>query len=56
MKNSNLSQSHVLADEVNINLNMLRASMVDRICCHIDSAHVVTVNNRGQSERNMKFP
>jgi hypothetical protein len=50
------AQSHLLADEVNIDLSTLHASMVDMIYCHIDSAHVVTVNNRGRSETNMKFP
>lgn len=38
-----------------VDLNMLRVSMVDRVCCHVDTAHIVTVDNCGQGERNVKL-
>jgi hypothetical protein len=47
MKDPNLSQSHLLADEVSVNLSVLRAPMVDRVCYHIDNAHVFTIDDRG---------
>jgi hypothetical protein len=32
---------------VDVDLDMLRAPMMDRVCCHIDSTDVVTVDNGG---------
>ena len=45
MEDSNLSQCHLLADEVKVNLNMLRAPMVDGIGYNVDSGHIVSVDN-----------
>jgi hypothetical protein len=36
MEELKLSQCHLHADEVNFNLNMLRAPMVNWICYHVD--------------------
>jgi hypothetical protein len=55
MKNSNLPQGHLLADEVDVNLDMLRAPMMDRVGCHIDSTDVVTVDNGGVVQRDMEL-
>ena len=41
----NLSQGNLVADEVNVDLDVLRATMVDRISDHIDGANIVTVYN-----------
>ena len=43
MENPELSQSDLLADEVDVNLDMLRAAVVDRVGSHVDGAHIVTV-------------
>jgi hypothetical protein len=55
MKNSNLPQGNLLSDEVDVNLDMLRAPMMDRVGCHIDSTDVVTVDNGGGVQRDMEL-
>ena len=45
MEHPNLSQSNLIADEVNVDLDVLRAMMVDRISGHIDSANIVRVHD-----------
>ena len=55
MENSNLAESHILSDEVNVKLDVLGTAVVDRVGCHVDSADVVTVNDCGDLQRNMKF-
>jgi hypothetical protein len=35
-----------VVNEVNVDLAMLRAPVVDGVCCHIDNTHVVTCHNR----------
>jgi hypothetical protein len=44
MEDPNLPESHLLADEVNVDLDVLRAPMVNGVCCHVDSTDVVTIN------------
>jgi hypothetical protein len=55
MEDPKLSQCHLLADEVNVNLDMLRALMVNWICCHVDGTHVVTEDNCGRGEENVEL-
>jgi len=55
MKNPNLSQSHVLADEVNVNLDVLRSSMMNMIGCHINSTDIVTIDECSLREGYMKL-
>ena len=55
MENANLAESHLLTDEMDVDLNVLGTAMVDRVGCHIDSADVVTVDNCGDLQWNMKF-
>ena len=50
-----MSQGHLLVDKVGVNLNMLRALVVDWVGCHIDNAHIVTVDNRRRGKRDMKL-
>jgi hypothetical protein len=46
MEHPNLSQSNLLTDEVNIYLNMLRATMINGIGGHVDSTNIVAVDDR----------
>ena len=46
MEHPNLSQSNLLTDEVNIYLNMLRATMMNWIGGHVDSTDIVALDNR----------
>jgi hypothetical protein len=56
MKNLDLSKRHLLANEVNVNLYVLRVSVVvNRVGRHVDGTHVVTVDNGGGGESNMKL-
>ena len=55
MKNPNLSQGDLLTDEVNVNLNVLRATMMNGVGYHVDSADIVVVDNRRRSNGNMEL-
>jgi len=55
MKDTNFPQSNLLTDKVDVNLNVLRSSMVNWVSCHIDSTNIVTKDNRSLLERKMKF-
>jgi hypothetical protein len=46
MEHPNLSQSNLLTDEVNVDLNILRAAMMDRVGGHVDSTDIVAVDDR----------
>ena len=47
MENSNTTKCDVLPDEVNVELNMLRTAMVDRVGREVYGRDVVTIDNRG---------
>ena len=47
MQSTNLPESHLLANEVNVELNMLRTAMVDGVGGEVDGGDVVTVDDRG---------
>ena len=55
MKNPNLSQGDLLTDEVNINLNVLRATMMNGVGCHVDSADIVAVDNHRRSNGDVEL-
>ncbi|WVZ51873.1 LOW QUALITY PROTEIN: hypothetical protein U9M48_002974 [Paspalum notatum var. saurae] len=55
MEDPNLSQSHLLTNEVDIKLNMFRATVMDRIGCHVNCTNIVTINNGSLGDRNVKF-
>jgi hypothetical protein len=45
MEHPNLSQGNLVADKVNVDLDVLRATMVDMISGHIDGVNIVTVDD-----------
>ena len=55
MEHPNLTQGHLVADKVNINLDMLRATMMNRISHHIHSTDVVAVDDRRRRQGRMKL-
>ena len=55
MKHPDLSQSNLLMDEVNIYLNMLRATMMNWIGSHVDSTDIVAVDDRRRRDGCMKL-
>jgi hypothetical protein len=55
MEHPNLTQGHLVADKVNINLDMLRATMMNRISRHIHSTDVVAVDDRRRRQGRMEL-
>ena len=55
MKNSKITNGNPLPDEVEINLNMLGSLMLNRVGGHVDSADVVTIDQRGALRSSMKL-
>ena len=46
MENSNTTKCDVLPDEVNVELNMLRPSVMDRVGSKVHRGDVITVDER----------
>ena len=46
MEHSHLPQGDLLTDEVDVNLDVLRAAVVDMVGYHIDSTGVVTIDEQ----------
>jgi hypothetical protein len=47
MQDAEITNGNTLVDEVEVNLNMLRALMLNRVGGHVDSADVVTIYQCG---------
>jgi hypothetical protein len=41
VKNPNLTERHLLANKVDVNLDVLRTTMLDRVASHVDNADVI---------------
>ena len=50
-----LPQSHLLTNKVNVNLNMLHATIMNRIDSHVDCANIVAIDNGCRRDRYMKL-
>ena len=55
MKDTNITSSNPLADEVEVDLDVLGALMLSGVGGHVHRADVVTVDQDGSTERNVKF-
>ena len=55
MENANLSQSNLLADEVDVDLDMLGTTMMNVVGSHIYSADIVTADDRCQGNRDVQL-
>jgi hypothetical protein len=55
VKNTNLTEGNLLADEVDVNLDMLRTTVLDGIAGHVDRTDVVTEDNSSRVKRAMKL-
>jgi len=55
MKNTNFAKSYLLADEVDVDLDVLGMTVVDRVGCHVDNANIVAVDNCGNLQRNVEL-
>lgn len=55
MENPNLTEGHLFADEVNVDLNVLRSLVVDGVGCHVDGADVVAKDNGGGGQPDVEL-
>jgi hypothetical protein len=55
MQHADITSGNTLADEVEINLNMLRALMLNRVGGHVDGADVVTIYQSCTLKGSTKF-
>jgi hypothetical protein len=54
MENSDLSKSHLLSNKMDVNLDVLRATMLNWIGHHVNGAHIVTIDKRGRPHQKMQ--
>jgi hypothetical protein len=55
MENSNLTKGHLFADEVNVDLDVLRSLVVDGVGRHVDGADIVAEDNSGGGQLDVEF-
>ena len=55
MKNTDFAQGHLLADEVDVDLNVFGTAVMDRVGCHVDSANIVAVDNCSNLQRDVEL-
>ena len=55
MKDTKITNGNPLPDEVEVNLNMLGALMLNRIGGHVDGADVVTIHQCSSAKRGVKL-
>ena len=55
MQDTDITNSNTLPHEVKIDLNVLGALMLDRVGGHVDSADVVTIDQRGALRSSMEL-
>jgi hypothetical protein len=55
MKNSNVTESNLLTNKVDVQLNVLGATMMDEIGGEVDSGDIVAEDNGGLVNRNGKL-
>jgi hypothetical protein len=55
MENSNLTKGHLFADEVNVDLDVLRSLVVDGVGRHVDGADIVAENDSGGGQLDVEF-
>jgi hypothetical protein len=55
MKNPNITDSHSVTNEVQVNLHMLRPLMLNRVGGEVHGADVVAVDERALGERAVKL-
>lgn len=53
MKDQEVAQGNLSTDEVNVNLNVFRAKVMDGVDRHIDNTHVLTVDDHRLSNRDV---
>ena len=55
MKNPNLTERHLLTNEVDVDIDVLCAAMLDRVTGHVNSTDVITEDNSRGRKGTMKL-
>jgi hypothetical protein len=55
MENPNLTKGHLFADEVNVNLDVLRSLVVDGVGRHVDGTDVVAEDKGGRGKPDVEL-
>ena len=55
MKDTNITSGNPLSDEVEVDLDVLGALMLNRVGGHVHRADIVTIDQDGSTERSVKF-
>jgi len=55
VKNPNLTERHLLTNKVDVDLDVLRAAMLDRVAGHIDSTDFIAEDNSRGRKGTMKL-
>jgi hypothetical protein len=55
MEHPNLSQSNLLMDKVNVDLIMLRVTMMDRVGGHVDNTDIIEEDDRRRRDGCMEL-
>ena len=55
MKNPNLPERHLFTNKMDVNLNMLRVAMLQRVGGHVDSTDIVAKDDGRGVEGSMKL-
>ena len=55
MKNPNLTERHLFPNKMNVNLDMLGTTMLNRVASHVDSADIITKDDSRRAERALKL-
>jgi hypothetical protein len=50
MEHPDLTERHLFAYKMDVNLNVLRTAVLNRIAGHVDGANVVTEDNRSRAQ------
>ena len=55
MEHTELSKRNLLANEMDVDLDVLRASMMNWICSHVDAGDVVAEDDGGRGDRSSQL-
>jgi hypothetical protein len=55
VKNTHLTKSNSITNKVKVDLDVLGALVLNRVCRHVDGANIVTKHHGGSQERSMEF-
>jgi len=55
MENPNVTKGHLFADEVNVDLDVLRSLVVDGVGRHVDGTDVVAEDNGGGGQLDVEL-